>query len=97
MKRRATYKVDVSDTAKQFDIRGTIVVDLLIGPSGRVVCMKTLIGHPILQIQVENALHSWSFKPAKAGDRPIAYRGLLEFALCNVSCSEEETNMSLLK
>jgi hypothetical protein len=97
MKRRAVHKVDVSDAVKQFDIKVTVVVDVLIGPSGEVVCMKTPAGHPILQAQLEKALNSWTFKPAQAGDRPIAYRGLLEFALCNISCGEEGINMSLLK
>jgi hypothetical protein len=97
MKRRATHKVDVSDAVKQFDMKGTVVVDVIVGPSGEVVCTKTLTGHPIIQVEVEKALHSWTFEQAKVGDRFVAYRGLLEFTLCNISCGKEGINMSLLK
>jgi len=97
MKRRATHKVDVSDFMKQFDIKGTAVVDVLVGPSGEIVCLTTLIGHPIIQVEVEKTLRSWTFEPAKAADKPVAYRGLLEFTLCNINCGKEGIHMSLLR
>jgi len=61
------------------------------------MCVKTLTGHPILQAEVEKALRSWTFEPAKAGDQPVAYLGRLEFTLCNISCGKEGIRMSILK
>jgi Gram-negative bacterial TonB protein C-terminal len=97
MKRRATHKVDVGPFMKQIDIKGTAVLDVLVGPFGEVICVKTLTGHPILQAEVEKALHAWTFEPAKARDQPVAYLGRLEFTLCNISCGKEGIHMSILK
>jgi hypothetical protein len=97
MKRRATHKVDVSDFMKQTDIKGQILLDVLVGPSGKVMCVKALTGHPILQVEVEKALRSWTFEPTKAGGQAVAYLGRLEFTLCNISCGKEGIRMSILK
>lgn len=97
MKQRATHKVDVSDFMKQADIKGTIIVDVLVGVSGNVVCLKSLIGHPIIRREVEKALRSWTFEPAKARGQPVAYLGRLEFTLCNISCGKGGFSMTILK
>jgi hypothetical protein len=44
MKQRATHKVDVNGFIKQADIKGTAIIDILVGTSGEVVCAKSLIG-----------------------------------------------------
>jgi len=97
MKRRAVHKVDVSDFMKQVDIKGQFLLDVLVGPSGEVICVKTLTGHPILQVEVEKALRSWTFESAKVGGHAVAYLGRLEFTLCNISCGKEGIHMSILK
>jgi hypothetical protein len=96
MKRRAIHKVDVSPFMKRADLKGTAVLDVLVGPSGEVICVKTLIGLPILEAEVEKALHAWTFEPAKAGGRPVAYLGRMEFTLCNISCGKERIHMSIV-
>jgi Gram-negative bacterial TonB protein C-terminal len=97
MKQRATHKVDVNGFIKQADIKGTAIVDILVGTSGEVVCAKSLIGHPIIRGPVETALRSWQFKPAELEGKPVAYLGRLEFTLCNISCGKEGPSMTLLK
>jgi hypothetical protein len=97
MKRRAVHKVDVSDFMKQADIKGTAIVDALVGPHGQVVCIRGVIGHPIILTEIERALSSWTFESAKAGDHSVAYVGRLEFTLCDISCGDRGINMSLLK
>ena len=97
MKRRATRKVDVSGSIKQADIKGTAIVDVLVGTSGEVVCMKSLIGHAMIRKGVETALRSWTFRRAEVGGKPVSYLGRLEFTLCNINCSEQGSSMTLLK
>jgi len=96
MKRRATHKVDVSDFMKQADIKGTTIVDVLVGPSGDVVCVKTLLGHPILKLEVEKALRAWTFKPESMNGE-VGYVGHMEFYLCNISCGDQGGSMSIVK
>jgi hypothetical protein len=61
MKGRATHKADVGGLMQRTDIKGTIIVDVLVDPSGKVLCEKTLNGHPIIRDEVEKALRVWTF------------------------------------
>ena len=97
MKKRATRKMDISGFLKQVDIKGTAVIDVLVGPTGEVVCAKTLLGHPIIRAEVEKAVRAWRFKPETVSAKPVAYLGRLEFYLCNISCGEQGVSMTLLK
>ncbi len=97
MKSRATHKVDLSNFIRQLDISGNAVVDVLVGPSGEVVCMKTTATLPLIRPEVEKALGSWRFKPAEVNGRPVAYVGRLQFTLCNILCGDEGNSMTLLK
>jgi hypothetical protein len=97
MKTRATRKVDVGGFMKQLDIKGTVILDILVGVSGEVVCLKSLIGHPLIRAQVEKALRSWRFKQAEMSGKRVAYLGRLEFTLCNINCGTQGTSMTLLK
>lgn len=97
MKERATAKTDLSGFIKQLDIRTVVLANVLVGPSGQVVCAKSLTGLPMVLKPVETALQSWKFKPMTFNGRPIAYLGLMQFTLCNTSCGEEGPSMTLLK
>jgi Gram-negative bacterial TonB protein C-terminal len=96
MKRRATKKVDISHAAKQFDVRGTIALDVLVGADGNVVCAKGVYGHPMLIRAVEEAVRQWRFRPIKQGSESVAYVGRLDFTLCNIGCGKNDHPMSLL-
>jgi hypothetical protein len=97
MKKRATRKVDISPLLKQADIKGTAVVDIIVSPSGAVVCVKSLFGHPMIRLEVEKALKNWTFTPASMEGKPVAYLGQMEFGFCNLSCGTEGPSMTLLK
>ena len=97
MKSRAIRKVDVSGLIRQADIKGAAVVDVLVGASGEVVCMKSRIGHPLIRVEVERALKSWTFRGAELNGRRVAYLGRLQFTLCNINCGEQGPSMTLLK
>jgi len=97
MKERATAKADVGRFIKQLDIRTMVLVNVLVGPSGQVVCTKSVVGLPIVIKPVETALQSWKFKPETLNGRPVAYLGWMQFTLCNTSCGESGPSMTLLK
>jgi hypothetical protein len=97
MKDRATRKVDVSGLILNADVKGTAKVDLLIGTSGEVICLKIAAIHPLIRTALERALSSWAFKREELDGRPIAYLGRLEFFLCNINCGKSGSFMTLLK
>jgi hypothetical protein len=97
MKKRATAKADVNGFIMQLDISTVVLVNVLVNRSGQVVCAKSLSGMLGVRKPVETALQSWRFKPAMFNGRPVAYLGLMRFALCNMGCGEEEPSNSLLK
>jgi hypothetical protein len=97
MKKRATRRVDISPLLRQADIKGTAIVDIVVNPSGAAVCVKSLVGHPMIRLEVEKAVKNWTFTPANMEGKPIAYAGEMEFSLCNSSCGDEGPSMTLLK
>lgn len=97
MKKRATYRVDISSFLKQVDIKGTAIVDVLVDSSGGVACVKSLAGHPMIRVEVEKALKNWTFKPASYNGHGVAYLGEMAFQLCNISCGDRGPSMTLLK
>ncbi len=97
MKARAVRKVDIAEHIKQFDIKGTAVVDVLVGRDGDALCAVGLHGHPIVRRAVEDALHRWRFTLAKLDGKPVAYVGRMEFTLCNIMCGEQGPSMTILK
>jgi hypothetical protein len=97
LKKRATNKVEVDGAWREWDISVTVFVELLISPSGKVECIKTLEGHPLVRADVERALRLWTFQRADVDGKPIAYLGFLEFVLCNLGCGPRGPSMTLLK
>jgi hypothetical protein len=98
MKKRATHKVDLNaPTIKQLDFRSAIIVSIIVGTSGEVVCAKSVSGISFALKPVENALQSWTFKPEKQNGKPVAYLGQLDFLLCNTDCGNEVWGVTLLK
>jgi hypothetical protein len=97
MKNRATHKEDVDSVLKQMDISGTVIVDVLVNPSGRVACVMSLAGHPMIQGFVAKAVKQWTFKAANQNGHPVAYLGEMAFSLCNMLCGEAGSSMTLLK
>jgi len=97
MKHRATHKSDISDFMRRTDFRDNHIVEVLVGPSGEVLCAKTVSGLPVASVEVEKAVRAWAFQPAKKNGEPVAYVGLLEFFLCNATCGDRGFSMSIVK
>jgi hypothetical protein len=100
MKKRAKHKVDLDSPIlklKELDFYSTVVVSVLVGASGEVVCAKSISGISMARLPVEKALRAWTFKPEKQNGKPVAYLGQLDFYLCNTDCGEEPFGVTLLK
>jgi hypothetical protein len=97
MRSRATHKQDVDAATKQIDAKGAVMVDVIVDNEGHVFCTKALIGHPILTKPIQEALRYWTFAPARINGRRTGYTGLLQFALCSVSCGNAGYSMSIVK
>ncbi|MGD0903882.1 MAG: energy transducer TonB [Terracidiphilus sp.] len=100
MKKRITFEVDVDAPIlklKQLDFYGTVVVEVLVGASGEVVCAKSVGGIPFTLEPVERAVRAWTFKPEKQNGKPVAYLGQLDFLLCNGECRGKDAGVTLLK
>jgi len=98
MKKRATYKVDVNaPILKKLDFSSTVILEVLVGTSGEVICTKTISGIPFAQQPVEKAVQSWRFGPERLKGKPVPYLGQLDFLLCNGVCARSGFGVSILK
>jgi hypothetical protein len=98
MKKRATHKVDLdSPFLKQLDFSSTVVVSVVVGASGEVVCAKSISGIPFALQPVEKAVRAWTFKREKQNGKFITYLGQLDFLLCNTDCGNEAWGVTLLR
>lgn len=97
MKSRATRKVDVSVTLMgKVDFKATFLFEILVGPTGNIICLKRVSGLPVADAEVEKSLRQWKFKPAEMNGRPVASMGTMQFYLCNIDCGQGGRSITLL-
>jgi protein TonB len=53
------------DIAKRMNLVGTVKVEILIGPDGKIKNANVLGGHPILANSTLDALKDWKYEPSK--------------------------------
>jgi TonB family protein len=53
------------EIAKQLKLVGTVKVEILIGPDGKIKYTNIVGGHPILIDATLDALRGWKYEPAK--------------------------------
>lgn len=97
MKKRATHKEDLPGLVRQIDGRSLVIVDVLVGPDGDVVCAKALSGSQIFAEPTRRALALWKFKPEQQNGAHVAYLGRMEFFLCNTECGDAPFGVTLMK
>jgi TonB family protein len=61
-----------ADAARAQHIEGTVMVQALVGRDGLVKDTKVVKSIPSLDQAAVEAVRQWSFKPAKAGGKPVA-------------------------
>lgn len=59
--------------------RGTIVVYVLVDAQGKVVCSRTLSGHPLLQAASLQAVRQWEFEPLVDNGQAVPFAGSIAF------------------
>ena len=53
------------EVAKRLNLVGTVKVEILIGPDGKIKNANVLGGHPILANSTLEALKDWKYEPSK--------------------------------
>lgn len=67
-----TVKAPFPELARQAGVEGTVVVQALVGPDGRVRETRLLRSIPLLNGAAQDAVRQWRFKAATAGGAPVA-------------------------
>lgn len=75
---RATHRVEPI-IPEQIQAHASVVVDVLIDETGKVICVRTITGHPLLRKAAEKAALHWKFARFTAGETEIAVFGHLLF------------------
>lgn len=58
---------------------GTVIVQVLVDESGRVVSANSTSGHPLLRAAAEQAARRAKFEPARSGDMPVKVSGVIKY------------------
>jgi hypothetical protein len=56
---------------------GNVALDIILGPTGAVLCARALEGHPILRQAATEAVLGWTFKPYRVKGRTVEVFGHL--------------------
>jgi len=54
---------------------GTVAIEVLVNPEGKVACARMLTGHPLLKADAVRAAEQWTFKPRLKDGRAVAFTG----------------------
>jgi len=58
--------------AKQARIEGTVVLEAIITPEGRVSSIKLISGHPLLVKAAMEAAGQWVYEPTRLNNEPVS-------------------------
>lgn len=95
MKHKALHRVEISASAKQWDVKGTVIVEVLVGGDQSVLCVKPISGPMQLLAPVADAVRSWHFMGILVDGKKVAYFGRMEFRLCNILCGDAGPSMTI--
>jgi TonB family protein len=59
------------EMAKKMKLTGTVELDAVISPEGKIESVKVLKGNPLLTGSARMALKQWKFKPIQRDGKPI--------------------------
>ena len=57
--------------AKEARIQGVVILETLIGKDGRVMSVRVVSGHPLLQQSAVDAVSQWLYKPTLLNGQPV--------------------------
>ena len=67
------------EIARRARIRGTAVIEIAVAPTGRVSCLHTISGHPILNLSALEAAKRWVFRPMELNGQDVGFLAILAF------------------
>jgi protein TonB len=70
---------DYPALAKQAHVEGSIVVEIVISPEGRVESARALNGHLLLTKAAVDAAYAWRFEPTILNGLPVRVTGVITF------------------
>jgi TonB family protein len=59
------------ELAKRMGVSGAVKLELTVAPSGKVVEVKVLGGHPVLASSAQQVAQSWQFEPGAASTEQV--------------------------
>lgn len=59
--------------ARERHIRGTVIIEIRIGTSGRVTAARIVTGHPLLVNAAQNAVRQWIYQPVLLNGVPVEF------------------------
>jgi TonB family protein len=62
------------------DIRGDVVLSILINADGKVTDVVIIRGHRLLSAKTVNAVRQWTFKPFSSDRQPVAVQSTINFS-----------------
>jgi len=65
--------------AKQIRLEGTVVVEVVISPDGRVEAAHAISGHPLFVKAATDAAWGWRFQPTLLSGTPVSVTGVITF------------------
>jgi protein TonB len=70
---------DYPPMAKQIRLAGSVTVEIMISPDGRVESARALNGHPLLMQASVAAAREWRFQPTMLNGVPVRVTGVITF------------------
>ena len=68
-----------SQMAKQVGASGTVIVQILIDETGKVISAHAVSGHPFLMSEAQKAAYQARFSPTILGDQPVKVSGVITY------------------
>jgi TonB family protein len=65
--------------ARAIHREGSVLVEVMISPEGRVESARALSGDPLLAKSAVDAAYGWRFQPTYLGDVPVRVTGMITF------------------
>ncbi|HEX8184889.1 MAG TPA: energy transducer TonB, partial [Blastocatellia bacterium] len=65
--------------AKQARLQGSVSVEVMIGPDGRVESARAVSGHPMLAKAAVDSAAAWRFEPTLLNGTPVRVTGIITF------------------
>ena len=65
--------------AIQVKIEGSVSVEVVISPEGRVEAARAVSGHPLLKPAAVEAARLWRFQPTLLNNSPVRVTGIITF------------------